>query len=86
MDYNIKINLNGIKEIIWPIYFLSLVKLLTKMSNERLFVVYVLLVIFLAFYTKKITIPQISGLGGYLFFIVYSSVIGFFVYPLRDVA
>ena len=87
MNLSIKINTKNIREIIWPIYFLTVIKLLarTKIGNEELFLIYCAIVVFLAVYSKKIRIPRIAGMNPYLFFIFYSSIIGFFLYPTRNV-
>ncbi len=86
MNPTIRINLKSLKEISWPVVVLFLIQFYGLVTPKQAFIIYVVLIIVLIGFMKKIILPQIMGVRFYLFMILYSSVIGLILYNERNVA
>lgn len=86
MNTTIKINLKSLKEISWEIVALFVVQFCGWITPKQAFVIYFVLLVGLVGFMKKIIFPNIAGLRFYLFFVLYSTVIGLALYGTRNVA
>lgn len=85
MNFKLKIDLSNLKQIIWPVVFIYVLKMLNLLEAKPAFIVYVLILCYLIVYLGKIIIPKIYGMKFYIFFIIYSSIIGIVLYNMRNV-
>lgn len=85
MNPVIRINIDNFKKVLWTIILLGVARYYEWFSTNQIALVYVALLIIVIGFMKKIIVPNIWGLKLYLFFIVYSSVVGFLLYRTRSV-
>lgn len=82
----IKFNLTNLKQIVWPVVLFYFIRVFNILTEKQVFLVYMVLLGGIIFYIGKIYIPKIPGLWIYLFFILYSSILGIFINTTRNVA
>lgn len=81
----LKINTKNFKEIMWTLVLIYTLRIAEKVSEEVLFFVYILLIILLIGFAKKIIIPQLPGVLLYAIVIFYTTIVGFTLYNARNV-
>lgn len=86
MNLTIKINVENLNKIIWPMILLYMVKYFSLLTTKEAFLVYGVIVVMLIGFMKKIIAPRVRGLYLYLFVIGYTTAIGLISQTARNVA
>ncbi len=85
MNPTIKLNLKFLKEISWPVVILIFIQFFGWVTAKQAFILYIFLIVGIIGFMKKIIFPKIGGIKFYLFFIMFSSIIGLILYETRNV-
>ena len=84
MDPKIRVDLQNLKEVIWPIIGIELLRLY-GISDKITFLMICGWIAVIIIHLRKIIIPKILGLYIYLLMIVIASIIGLLFYKVRDI-
>lgn len=85
MNPTIKIYIDNLRQVIWPLIFLGLIRYYEWFSTREMAVIYVFILLVVIGFMQKLIIPKISGMRFYCLFIIYSFLLGVALYPLRNV-
>lgn len=86
MNYILKFNLKNIKQLIWPIILLYMIKYFNICSTKVACLLYLAILGLLIINMKKIVIPRVWGFSFFVFFILYSTVVGLMLHSMRNIA